>query len=58
MATSAHDGLASDMYQKSDLPKQVIFQDSALLSSLQNITKKFKSLDNDLYALRQEDNIN
>ena len=30
------DGLASGIYQKPDIPKQVTFQDSALLSGLQN----------------------
>ena len=40
------------------------FQDSALLSGLQKINKKLKSLDNDFFALRAEkmkdldDNIN
>ena len=39
MAASNHDRLASDMFQKSDMPKQVTFQDSALLSGLQKINK-------------------
>ena len=56
MVASSHDGLASGIYQKPDIPKQVIFQDAALLSSLQKINKKLKSLDNDLYALRAERN--
>ena len=54
MAASSHDGLASGMYQKPDIPKQVTFQDSALLGGLQKINKKLKSLDNDLHALRTE----
>ena len=49
-------GLNSGIYQKPDLAKQVTFQDSALLSGLQKINKKLKSLDNDLYALRTERN--
>ena len=28
MATSNHDGLATGMFQKPDIPKQVAFQDS------------------------------
>ena len=32
------------------------FQGSALLSGLQKIIKKLKSLDNDLYAMRAEKN--
>ena len=39
-----------------DIPKQVTFQDSAVLSGLQKINKKLKSLDNDSYALRVEKN--
>ena len=35
MAASSHDGLALGIYQKPELPKQVPFQDSALLSGLQ-----------------------
>ena len=54
MAASSYDGLASDIYQKPDIPKQVTFQDSILLSGLQKINKKLKSLDNDLSALRAE----
>ena len=54
MVTSSHNGLASGIYQKPDIPKQVTFQDSALLSGPQKINKKLKSLDNDLYALRAE----
>ena len=37
MVASHHDGLASGMYQKPDILKQVTFQESALLSGLQNI---------------------
>ena len=47
MAASSHDGLASGMYQKPDIPKQVTFPDSALLSGLQKINEKLKSLDNE-----------
>ena len=54
MVVSNHDGLNSGIYQKPDIAKQVTFQDSALLSGLQMINKKLKSLDNDLYALRNE----
>ena len=46
MVASNHDGLASGRYQKPDISKQVTFQDSALLSGLQKINKKLKSLDN------------
>ena len=56
MVASSHDGLASGIYQKPDIPKQGTFQDSALLSGLQKINKKLESLDNDLYALRAETN--
>ena len=56
MVASSHDGLASGNYRKPDIPKQVTFQDSALLSGLQNINKKLKSLDNDLNAMRAERN--
>ena len=56
MVASSHNGLASGNYQKPDIPKQVTFQDSALLSGLQKINKKLKGLDNDLYALRAERN--
>ena len=56
MAISSHDVLASDMYQKPDIPKQVTFQDSALLKDLQKINNKLKSLDKDLYDLRAEKN--
>ena len=56
MVALNHDGLASGMYQKPEIPKQVTFQDSALLSGLQKISKKLKSLENDLYALRAEKN--
>ena len=56
---SSHDGLASGIYQKPYIPKQVSFQDSALLSGLQKINNKLKSMDNDLYAMRDpEENIN
>ena len=48
MVASSHDGLASGIYQNPDMPKQVTFQDSALLSGLQKINKKLKSIDNDL----------
>ena len=64
MAASSHDGLDSGMYQKHHIPKQVTFQDAALLSGLQKINKKLKSFDTDLNALRAkemedlEDNIN
>ena len=54
MVASSYDALASGIYQKSDIPKQLTFQDSALLSGLQKINKKLKGLDNDLYALRAE----
>ena len=54
MAASSHDGLASGMYQKPDIPKQFTFQDSALLNGLQKNNEKLKSLDIDLYALRAE----
>ena len=56
MVASSHDGLASGIYQKPDIPKQVTFQDSALLSGLQKINKKLKGLDNDVYVLRAERN--
>ena len=56
MVASSHDGLPSGIYQKPDISKQVTFQDSALLSGLQKINKKLKSLDNDLYAMRTERN--
>ena len=58
MRASSHDGLASGIYQKPDIPKQVIFQDSALMSGLQKINKRLKSLDNDLNAMRAEKNEN
>ena len=54
MAAWSHDELASGMYQKPAIPKEVPFQDSALLSGLQNINKKLKSMDYDLYALRRK----
>ena len=54
MVASSHGGLASGNYQKPDIPKQVTLQDSALLSSLQKINKKLKSLNNVLHALRAE----
>ena len=54
MAASSHDGLASGIYQMPDIAKQVTFQDSALLSGLQKINKKLKSLDNDLHAITAE----
>ena len=56
MVALSHDGLASDNYQRPDILKQVTFQDSALLSGLQKINKKLKSVDNDLCALRAERN--
>ena len=56
MVATSHDVLPSGNYQKTDIPKQVTFQDSALLSGLQKINKKLSSLDNDLYALRAEKN--
>ena len=56
MAASSHDGLSSNMYHKPDIPKQVTFQYLAVLSGLQKISKKLKSLDNDLCALRVERN--
>ena len=56
MVASNHDGLNSGIYQKPDIAKQVTFQDSALLSGLQKINKKLKSLDNDLYAMITERN--
>ena len=54
MAASNDNGLASGMYQKLDMPKQVTFHDSALLSGLQKINKKLKYVDSDLYVLRAE----
>ena len=48
--------MASGNYQKPDILKQLTFQDSALLSGLQKINKKLKSLDNDLYVLQGERN--
>ena len=56
MVASSHDGLASSVYQKPDIPKQVTFQYSALLSGLQKINKKLKSVDNGLYTLMAERN--
>ena len=56
MVASSHEWLPSGIYQKPDISKQVTFQDSALLSGLQKINKKLKSLDNDLYAMRTERN--
>ena len=56
MGMSSHDGLASGIYKKPNIPKQMTFQDSALLSGLQKINKKLKSLHNDLYALTAEKN--
>ena len=56
MKASHHDGLASGIYQKPDIPKQVTSKDPAYLSGLQKINKKLKSLDNDIYALRAERN--
>ena len=56
MAASSHDGLASDMYQKSEIPKQVTYQYLALLSGLQKINKKLKCMHNNSYALRAEKN--
>ena len=56
MAASSYDGLTSGMYKTSDLPKQFTFQDSASLSGLQKINKKFKCLHKGLYALRSEKN--
>ena len=56
MVASNHDGLTLGIYQKSDISKQVTFQDSALLSGLQKINKKLTSLDNDVYAMRTERN--
>ena len=35
----SYDGLASGMYQQPDIPGQVTFQDSALLSGLQKTNK-------------------
>ena len=49
MAASSHDVLASHMYQNPDIPIQVTFQDSAILSGLQKINK---NMDNSLYAMR------
>ena len=34
MVASSHDGLASGIYQKTDIPRKVTFQDSALLGGL------------------------
>ena len=56
MVASNHDGLASGGYQKPDTSKQVTCQDVGLLSGLQKINKKLKSLDNDLYSMRAERN--
>ena len=56
VAASSHDRLDSCIYQKSDIPKQVTFQNSALLRGLQKINKKLKGLDNDLFAMRAEEN--
>ena len=58
MTDLSHNGLASGIYQKPYIPKQVTFQDSALLrlSGLQKINKKLKSLDNDLYVRTAEKN--
>ena len=56
MVVLGHDRLTSGMYQKPDIPKKVTFQDSVLLSGLQKINNKLKSLDNDLYALGEEKN--
>ena len=53
MVASSYDGLTSG-YQKPDISKQVTFQDSSLLSGLQKINKKLKSLDNDIYAMGAE----
>ena len=39
MVASSHDRSVSGMYQKPDILKQVTFQDSALLSGLQKISK-------------------
>ena len=55
-AASIHDVFVSGMFQKADILKQVIFQDSALLGGLQKIDEYLKSVDNDLYALRAERN--
>ena len=56
MVASSHDGLPSGLYQKPDISKHVTFQDSAVLSGLQRINKKLKSLDNDLNVMRTERN--
>ena len=42
MAASSHAGLASHMYQKSDISKQVTFQDPGILSGLQISIKNWK----------------
>ena len=54
MSASSHDGLVLGIYQDPNIPKQVTFQDSALLSGLWKINKKLKSLDNDLDTMRAE----
>ena len=36
MAAASNDGLALGIFQKPDIPKQVTFQDSALLSGLKD----------------------
>ena len=54
LAASSHDGLASGMYQKLEIPRQVNFCDSVLLSGLWKNNNQFKSLDNELYALRAQ----
>ena len=56
MGALSHDGLASGMYQKPEIPKQITFQDSAVLNGLHKINKKLKSLDNDVYAMRAKKN--
>ena len=48
--------MVSGIYQKSDIPKQIIFQDSALQNGLQKINKKLRGLDNALYGMRAEKN--
>ena len=50
MAASSYDGMALGMYYKPDISKERTFQNSALLSGLQKINKKFNYLNNDLYV--------
>ena len=51
MAAYSHDGMASGMYHKPEIPNRVTYRDSTLLSCLQKISKKLQNIDNDLYEL-------